>query len=113
MRAELKKYIKRIYFEKDQNFIMEKSNSFPGYIDGLTQMLEGLCDSMSDPRVYEEDNDFGIPLICRFESYINSNFHVRYDTSIDISKIANVFTLLHQFRVKHVNPNKMLSLIHI
>ena len=30
----------------------------------------------------------------------------RYDTSIDISKIANVFTVLHQFRVKHVNPNK-------
>lgn len=55
---------------------------------------------MSDPREYEEYNDFGMPLIIVLKTIISINFHVKYD----ISKMVNVFALLHQFGVKHVNP---------
>lgn len=69
MGTELWRIYRTNLFRKGSEFYQGKSNRLPGYIDGFIKILEDLCTSMSDPREYEEYNDFGIPLIYSFENY--------------------------------------------
>lgn len=108
MRGVLKKYIRRIYFDKDYAFFRERSEGTPYYIYGLITKLTPFCKEITDSESIDKDDKYpGVIIVCCFDGYSNKHFNISYTTYINISKVANIFTLFHQFEIENINPNKI------
>lgn len=96
--------INRIYRKKDYKFFVTKCNEkleLPKELDNYTKeqgyKLIGIFDNQSPSRRW----------YCYFDDFVKGEFKVSYKTMIEISKIAPLFHIQHEFEVENRDNNKI------
>lgn len=96
--------IKRIYGKKDYKFFVTKCNEelelpkeLDSYIKEQGYKLIGIFDNQSPSRRW----------YCYFSDFVKGEFKVTYKTMFEISKIAPLFYIQHEFEVENKDNNKI------
>jgi len=96
--------IKRIYRKKDYKFFVTKCNEelvlpkeLDNYIKEQGYKLIGIFDNQSPSRRW----------YCYFSDFVKGEFKVSYKTMFEISKIAPLFYIQHEFEVENKDNNKI------
>jgi hypothetical protein len=96
--------INRIYRKKDYKFFVTKCNEelelpkeLDNYIKEQGYKLIGIFDNQGPSRRW----------YCYFNDFVKGEFKVSYKTMFEISKIAPLFYMQHEFEVENKDNNKI------
>lgn len=104
MKKIVQQAIERIYLKKDYSFFNLKCLEPLGLSDDFYELL-------SDGENYDELSGGSIaPSLMwyvYFKTVVKGDFKVEYTTMLEISKVAPVFHIQHQFMVDNEDPNRV------
>lgn len=96
--------INRIYRKKDYKFFVSKCceelelpKELDNYIKEQSYKLIGIIDNQNPSRRW----------YCYFNDFVKGEFRVSYKTMFEISKIAPLFYIQHEFEVENIDYNKI------
>lgn len=108
MNQQLETFIHNIYIDKNYDDFKIKCHSSIDYLEQLKILVEPLCQEVN---VCSIGNAPSITICFKFDTITYPNYSVEFDTLLEISKVADVFYIQHEFSIDNIAKNRMSAVL--
>ncbi len=103
MEDRVESYIRKLYCCENHDSFLEQCKSTPYYLNDLIRLTASLC---SESEISNLEDNPCITIMYSYPDFIDGAFHVYFRSILNISKVADVFFIYHEFEVDNKTPNR-------
>lgn len=104
MNQKIYDIITRIYKNKDYDYFIEKCRITPEFYGDIPRIAKQFC---KHAEFYNHGNNPLVEFYFYYKEFTEGNFSVNYKTVLQISKVADLFYIQHEFEINNIDPERI------